>query len=485
MSKLGGFLARKPAVIERPTAVPNVNAASNPAAQPTPLPDNPLELDEELFSALGAKVGGENESLRNLLLDANSKIGELDSIKSAFDRLVDPVSKALRAYEAEKSEKTGLQTMLNNTRTAYGKLRNEAADLEKKAAAAESECLALRQELAASQNLLKTAEATKAEIAIDVAARRAQIVDLEGRLAHEGGQNEALREENRRLDERLIAAEKRIITLDSDINAARQRLAMAEDEKRALQASLDKTITEAARLSRKLAESDAALMTAQGRLRHVEANFAELNAERARLATALDESNERHDHEQTSQRMRFEALQARAAATEKLLGEARDALAARAEDIREYDRRFGDIAHSRDALQARVAELEAERVQRESEFKEVDQARATLMERSGALARAYNAKESDLARANETIGSLNDRIVALEADLANRKQSFEHALEDLNAALRREKMERSVVEGALETARKDFSRLMREVMALQRAEAARQPEPQPLAANAA
>ena len=227
MSKLGGFLARKPAVFERPTAVPNVNAASNPAAQPTPLPDNPLELDEELFSALGAKVGGENESLRNLLLDANSKIGELDSIKSAFDRLVDPVSKALRAYEAEKSEKTGLQTMLNNTRTAYGKLRNEAADLEKKATAAESEGLALRQELAASQNLLKTAEATKAEIAIDVAARRAQIVDLEGRLAHEGGQNEALREENRRLDERLIAAEKRIITLDSDINAARQRLAMA------------------------------------------------------------------------------------------------------------------------------------------------------------------------------------------------------------------------------------------------------------------
>ena len=35
----------------------------------------------------------------------------------------------LRALEAEKSEKVSLQTILNNTRTAYGKLRNEVADL--------------------------------------------------------------------------------------------------------------------------------------------------------------------------------------------------------------------------------------------------------------------------------------------------------------------------------------------------------------------
>jgi hypothetical protein len=75
--------------------------------------DNPLELDEELFSALGAQLGGDNESLRNLLLDANAKIGELDGIKNAVGKLVDPVSKALRAFEAEKSEKISLQTVLN------------------------------------------------------------------------------------------------------------------------------------------------------------------------------------------------------------------------------------------------------------------------------------------------------------------------------------------------------------------------------------
>src|SRR5262245_14055332 len=236
-------------------------------------PDNLLELDEDLFSALGAQLGGENESLRNLLLDANAKIGELDSIKSAVGKLVDPVSKALCAFEAEKSEKISLQTTLNNTRTAYGKLRNEVAELEKKAAFSEKECQALRQELATTQNLLRGLEATKAEIAIDVAARRAQMVDLEARLAQETGEGKALREENRRLDERLSAADKRVMALESELNGARQRLLMIEDEKRAQQISIDKISAEAARVSRKLAEAEAGLTATQGRLRHVEGNF--------------------------------------------------------------------------------------------------------------------------------------------------------------------------------------------------------------------
>ncbi len=461
MSKFGGLFARKAGVLDN-------TAEATPSS--TALPDNPLELDEELFSALGAQIGGDNETLRNLLLDANAKIGELDTIKAAVAKLADPVSKTLRAFEAEKSEKISIQSVLNNTRTAYGKLRNQLAELEKKSAASEAECRQLRQELTSTQNQLHTAEATRAEIAIDVAARREQIIDLESRLAHETAECKALREENRRLDERLCAADKRIIVLESDLNAARQRLLLAEDEKRAQQSSLDKLSAEAARLARTLAETEAALNTTQGRLRHVEANFAEVTNERTRLAGALDSANERHEHDLTSQRTRFDALNSRAAATDKLLGEAREHLLARAEEIRGYDRRISDIANERDALQARVSDLETERLVRESEFKEIDQSRATLMERSGALTRAYTAKEAALARAEDANASLKERIAALEATLANEKQSAENTIQELNASVQREKLERAVVEGALESGRKDFARLMREVMTLQRSQ---------------
>ena len=463
MSKFGGLFARKAGLYD--------NMAAPTPTNTTP-PDNPLELDEELFSALGAQLGGENESLRNLLLDANAKIGELDTIKNAVGRLVDPVSKALRAFEAEKTEKISLQTVLSNTRTAYGKLRNEVAELEKKAAFSEKECQALRQELTATQNLLRALEATKAEIAIDVAARRAQIVDLEARLAQETGEGKALREENRRLDERLSTAEKRVASLESEVNAARQRLLMIEDERRAQQISLDKVSADGARLSRKLAETEAGLTASQGRLRHVEGNFAELSTERTRLASAFAEAKERHEHELTTQRMRFDALQARASASEKLLGDAREHLLARADEIRTYDRRAGELAMERDALQARIADLETERMQRESQFTEVDQARATLMERGTTLARAFTSKEAALTRAEDTISALSEQINALEAARAAEKQAAEQRIEELSVSLRREQMQCSVVEGALETARKDFARLMREAMALQRERAA-------------
>ena len=463
MSKFGGFFSRKAGLYDKST---DIAAAASATSN-----DNPLELDEELFSALGAQLGSDNEFLRNLLLDANSKIGELDTIKNAVGKLVDPVSKALRAFEAEKSEKISLQTVLNNTRTAYGKLRNEVAELEKKASFSEKECQALRQELTTTQHLLRTLEATKAEIAIDIATRRAQIVDLEARLAQETGEGKALREENRRLDERLSNADKRVVALESEINGARQRLLMIEDEKRSQQISLDKISAETARVSRKLAETEASLTATHGRLRHVEGNFAELSTERARLANAIEEINERHDHELTTQRMRFDALQARAAASEKLLGEAREHLLARADEIRIYDRRAGELAQERDALQTRVSELETERIQRESEFTEVDQARATLMERSAALTRAFTAKDAALQRAEDTIAALNEQVAAIESARTAEKHASEQRIEELGASLRREQMQCSVVEGALETARKDFARLMREAMALQREQA--------------
>jgi crescentin len=183
--------------------------------------------------------------------------------------------------------------------------------------------------------------------------------------------------------------------------------------------------------------------------------------------------------------MRLDALQARATSTENLLVEAREHLLARAEDIRAYDRRVAELAMERDNLQSRVADLEADRINRESQLNEIDQAHTGLMERSASLARAYTAKEAAAVRAEDTIASLTARVADLENTNVAEKLAHEQHIEEFNAALRREKMERAVVEGALETGRKEFSRLMREVMVLQRNQQALENPVQPRAANAA
>ncbi|MGH6725373.1 MAG: hypothetical protein ACREB8_02360 [Pseudolabrys sp.] len=471
MSKFG-FLARKVGPAEKPN-------------EPAAVSENPFELDEELFSVLGAQLGGENEALRNLLLDANSKINELDSIKSAVGKLVNPVSKALRDFEAEKTEKVGLQTVLNNTRTAYGKLRNEVGDIEKKLAASERECQALRQDLAAAQSLLQTIEATKTDYSIDIATARAQIADLESNLAQRTGECLALREENRRFDERQVAIEKRVIAFESDLAAARQRLLIAEDEKRAQQSQLEKAGNETARLSRKLTETEAGFNAVQGRLRHAEANVNEASIERARLITSLDELNERHERERTGQAMRFDSLQTRATTLEKVVGDARELLLARAEQIREYDRRNAEIAAERNELHERVSALQAALIDTESKYKEADQTRSAYMERNTTLARSLTAKDAALSQAENDNAALTDRLAALETTMAGEKQTAEQKITELDAALRREKLERALTEGALQTARNDFARVMREVMALQRNKDAAAVTEQPRPANAA
>ena len=65
---------------------------------------------------------------------------------------------------------------------------------------------------------------------------------------------------------------------------------MIEDERRAQQISLDKISADGARSRASFAETEAGLTAPQGRLRHVEGNFAELSTERTRLASAFAEA---------------------------------------------------------------------------------------------------------------------------------------------------------------------------------------------------
>ncbi len=168
-----------------------------------------------------------------------------------------------------------------------------------------------------------------------------------------------------------------------------------------------------------------------------------------------------------------------------MVGDARELLLARAEQIREYERRNGEIATERNDLHERVSNLQAALIEYESKYKEADQTRSAYIERNGALARTLTAKEAALAQAEDANAVLTDRIGALEAARAGEKQTAEQKVTELDAALRREKLERAVVEGALQTARQDFSRLMREVMALQRSKDAGADVERPRAANAA
>jgi crescentin len=254
-----------------------------------------------------------------------------------------------------------------------------------------------------------------------------------------------------------------------ELAAAREKLALLEDEKRSLQLAVDQGLNEVARLTRRLTESENTLTATRAQLGNVEASFAEACAERTRLFAALDETKGQYQAERNSLNMRLDALQSRAGTAERLLAEARQNLIARTEEVRAFDRKSVEATIARNNAEKRLAQIEAAHEARERQIKDLEQARNALTERSTGLGKTLKMRETALARAEEKIAALTERNAHLEADVQVSRTNIEKRVEELNVSLQRERRERAVVEGALEAARKDNSRLQSEVAALRSA----------------
>ncbi|MGE5163504.1 MAG: hypothetical protein ACM3IH_05700 [Sphingobacteriales bacterium] len=74
--------------------------------------------------------------------------------------------------------------------------------------------------------------------------------------SHETTQWRALSEARRTLQEQLDAAEKRIMQLEDELAAAREKLTLLDDDKRSLQIAVDQALNETARLTRRLTENE-------------------------------------------------------------------------------------------------------------------------------------------------------------------------------------------------------------------------------------
>src|SRR5215468_10831032 len=109
-----------------------IASASAAFAVPTPAKPGLLaaeEPSEPTLADIGARVGEENEALRNLLIDTDRRIGALDDLKDAFRNLVEPIGSALLALEQEKTDNVGLRNALAELRAGHESVRSEFSAL--------------------------------------------------------------------------------------------------------------------------------------------------------------------------------------------------------------------------------------------------------------------------------------------------------------------------------------------------------------------
>lgn len=255
---------------------------------PTPArPGSPAaeEPSEPTLADIGARVGEENEALRNLLIDTDRRIGALDDLKDAFHNLVEPIGSALQALEHEKSDNVGLRNALAELRASHESVRSEFSVLEKRAAELESAGEELGRELALAQQAVRGLEGDKNELTSEIVAVRAEIANIESQLAQETANGRALSEANQILVDHANSADKRIVELQSEGALMREKLLLLENDKRSLQTALDQTLAETSRLSRRLTESENALTAARARLEQLDISLAAAENERVTLAT--------------------------------------------------------------------------------------------------------------------------------------------------------------------------------------------------------
>jgi chromosome segregation ATPase len=415
------------------------------------------------FADVGARIGEDNEALRNLLIDTGHQFSAVDDLKETFGKLVEPLSRLLTTLEHERADNAGLRGALAEIRTSHETLRTEFQGLGKRSSELESDNERLARDLDTAQQTVRQLEDDKAKLGSEIAAMRVAMAKLESQLGDETSSVRALSDEKGILAERSDAADKRINELEAEVALARERLSLLENDKDTLQAALDRTLAESSRTSRRLAESEGALSDARGRLQQVESSLAAVEAERKRLAAACDEANEQRQSEVYALVLKLDAMRSRSDAAEKLLAEVRQNLVARTEEIRVAESKIVEATVARSGAEKKFEHVSAVSEGRDRQTKKLEQARANLTERCNVLSETLKASESSLGHAQEKVRSLTGRVEQLQSDAAANQAKAEKRIEQLNAAIERERVERALAEGALETTRGDYARVQREM----------------------
>jgi len=415
----------------------------------------------------GAKIGEENEALRNLLVDAGMKVRQFDEYKAFFGKLIEPATQALRTLEHEKTSNIDLRRKLEQANVRGDELRARAHELETRHAILVSENEKLRQELDLSRLEARDAERSRAEFANENISKRNAVSNLERLLALEVSRVNTLSDDNQRLRDETVAAEAKSSRLAAEISAANDKINFLEGEVLSLQKSLDQVTEQATHAARRFTDSETALITAKKRVLVLEASNNELVQERDRLRTSLESSSTRHAGEQERIQMQVDAVRSRASAAEKLLTEARQLLAQRGEEMRALDQKVGEADYVREKAGKRIADLEATVEKLQAELTEVKTGRDKIIEKSAVVVNALRTRETQMQRSDEAAKASAEKITRLEAELRESAEAFQRRIQEVVALLERERLDHEVTEGALESTRRERDQLQSDLLRAQ------------------
>jgi chromosome segregation ATPase len=253
---------------------------------------------------------------------------------------------------------------------------------------------------------------------------------LQQQLAERSAAMRLLNRHVETLTARVSAAAAKIAERDNELDLAREELVHRDNENHSLQRSVELTTADNARLSKRLAASEAAVGKAYVDLERMKAALIAAERECAKTASAVDRADQKRRNETGSLQARLEAMASCAATADQLLAGLRQNL--------------------RDKLEL----LQNLLAVKDRQLDELKQSRSKLLERTGKLLEAFKARDGALAAAEERNRALEAHMAQIEAATAKRHKSLAARLTQAGAALRRNDEEIKSIRFELQDERK-------------------------------
>jgi crescentin len=410
------------------------------------------------FSDLGARIGEDNESLRNLLLDTEDQFGAIHELEDTFRKLVQPLHGVFTALEKEKANNSSLNGSLATLRFSHEQLRRDFQELSKKSSELESANQDLTQKMETALQKGRDTEADRSKVSHELVSTRATLAATTKQLADQIGKAEVFGAEKARLIQRADAADKTIVALEAEGVSAHARMASLEDDKSILQAALDKTLGESSRISQQLAETESALAGARSNIEQLKRDVATAEADRNKMSAERDEAKERRQSDIYALELKFDGLRSRSETAEKMLASVRENLAARTDELRAGEAKSFEASVAQGKAEKQIEQLSGLIADRDQQIATLEQEIAGWSERYKTLSESVQTIEDQLTLARRQTGSLTEEVEKLQGAAAMFRLKAEEDFLQLNATVEHERSERAMAEAALERTRRDYAK---------------------------
>ena len=129
-------------------------------------------------------------------------------------------------------------------------------------------------------------------------------------------------------------------------------------------------------------------------------------------------------------------------------------------------------------MEAKRARAAAESLRREIEtllrthenhIRDLETSRAAMTERNASLTDQLKQRESQFSEAEEQRRVTSDQMTRLENEMKSSQRTYQKRIDELLGILDRERLDRQVIESALDTARRERAQLQHELYKMRRA----------------